>query len=92
MAVDYDLTFEWVVSESLPWWKFLVLVNPSLSSSDSDSQQESQQLKPEDCIVVRAVCSWKMKQWKIKLLPWDKVKVILNETDVTQWRIVYRLK
>lgn len=90
--MNYDLTFEWVVSESLPWGKFLVLVNPMIPSQDSDTVEQTQQVKSEDYIVVRAVCSWKMKQWKIKLLPWDRVKVILNETDVTQWRIVYRLK
>lgn len=39
---------------------------------------------------VRAKVAGKMKMYKIKLIPWDSVKVELSEYDPQQWRIVYR--
>jgi len=42
-------------------------------------------------MVVHAKPKWKLKQRKIKIIPWDKVQVQLNEIDPTKGYIVYRL-
>lgn len=40
--------------------------------------------------LVRCKKSWKMNQAHISLLPWDLVKVEVNQYDMNQWRIVFR--
>ena len=42
-------------------------------------------------MVVHAKPKGKLKQRKIKIIPWDKVQVQLNEIDPTKGYIVYRL-
>lgn len=39
---------------------------------------------------IRCKLSGKMKQRHISVIPWDRVKVEVNQYDMTQWRIVYR--
>ena len=39
---------------------------------------------------IRCKLSGKMKQKHISVIPWDWVKVEVNQYDMTQWRIVYR--
>jgi len=39
---------------------------------------------------VRCKLSWKMKQRHISVIPWDWVKLEINQYDMTQWRITYR--
>ncbi len=39
---------------------------------------------------IRCKLSWKMKQRHISVIPWDRVKVEVNQYDMTQWRITYR--
>ncbi len=39
---------------------------------------------------IRCKLSWKMKQRHISVIPWDWVKVEVNQYDMTQWRITYR--
>ena len=39
---------------------------------------------------IRCKLSGKMKQRHISVIPWDWVKVEVNQYDMTQWRIVYR--
>ena len=42
-------------------------------------------------MAVQAKPKGKLKQRKIKIIPWDKVQVQLNEIDPTKWYITYRL-
>lgn len=49
-------------------------------------------LKEIDDFSVRAKAAWKLKQFKIKIIPWDLVQLELSEYDPTIWRIVYRWK
>lgn len=42
-------------------------------------------------MAVQAKLKGKLKQRKIKIIPWDKVQVQLNEIDPTKWYIIYRL-
>ncbi len=46
-------------------------------------------LKDTD-MVIMCYKSWKMKQWHISIIMWDRVKVEVNQYDMTQWRISYR--
>lgn len=39
---------------------------------------------------VSAKAAGKMKLYRIKIIPWDKVQLELNEYDPTKWRIIYR--
>jgi len=39
---------------------------------------------------IRCKLSGKMKQRHISVIPGDRVKVEVNQYDMTQWRIVYR--
>jgi len=39
---------------------------------------------------VEAYAAWKMKKFRIKIIPWDLVTVELNTYEPTKWRIVYR--
>ena len=39
---------------------------------------------------IRCKLSGKMKQRHISVIPWDRVKVEVNQYDMTQWSIVYR--
>ncbi len=39
---------------------------------------------------VRCQRSGKMKQANISIIMWDRVKVEINQYDMTQWRIVFR--
>lgn len=41
-------------------------------------------------MVVEAYAAWKMKRFRIKIIPWDLVTVELNPYEPTKWRIVYR--
>jgi hypothetical protein len=34
----------------------------------------------------------KMKRFHINLLPWDWVDVVINQYDISKWRITYRHK
>ena len=74
------LEFEWSIVEKLPAWHYTVSVSMSSWVSNGDE------------LLVRCRPSGRMKMSNIKLLPWDSVKVVLNEYDLTQWRIVYRNK
>lgn len=40
--------------------------------------------------LIRCKKSWKMNQSHISIIPWDWVKVEVNQYDMSQWRIVYR--
>lgn len=46
-------------------------------------------LKDTDLIII-CYKSGKMKQSHISVIQWDRVKVEVNQYDMTQWRIVYR--
>lgn len=46
-------------------------------------------LKDTDLVII-CYKSWKMKQSHISVIEWDRVKVEVNQYDMTQWRIVYR--
>ena len=39
---------------------------------------------------IRCKLSGKMKQKHISVIPWDRVKVEVNQYDMTQGRVVYR--
>ncbi len=39
---------------------------------------------------IRCKLSWKMKQRHISVIPWDWVKLEVNQYDMTQWRVTYR--
>ncbi len=39
---------------------------------------------------VRCKKSWRMSQSNISIIPGDRVKVEINQYDMTQWRIVFR--
>ena len=40
--------------------------------------------------LIRCKKSWKMNQSHISIIPWDWVKVEVNQYDMSQGRIVYR--
>ena len=40
--------------------------------------------------VIRCKLSGKMKQRHISVIPWDRVRVEVNQYDMTWWRITYR--
>jgi translation initiation factor IF-1 len=40
--------------------------------------------------IIRCKKSGKMNQSHISIIPWDWVKVEVNQYDMSQWRIVYR--
>jgi translation initiation factor IF-1 len=46
-------------------------------------------LKDTDLIIV-CYKAGKMKQSHISVIEWDRVKIDVNQYDMTQWRIVYR--
>jgi len=46
-------------------------------------------LKDVDSLV-RCRKSGRMSQSKISIIPWDRVKLEINQYDMSQWRIVYR--
>ncbi len=41
-------------------------------------------------MIIMCYKSGKMKQWHISIIMWDRVKVEVNQYDMTQWRISYR--
>jgi len=41
-------------------------------------------------MAVEAYAAWKMKKFRIKIIPGDLVTVELNPYEPTKWRIVYR--
>ena len=46
-------------------------------------------LKDVDTLV-RCKKSWRMSQSNISIIPWDRVKLEINQYDMSQWRIVFR--
>lgn len=40
--------------------------------------------------LIRCKKSGKMNQAHISIIPWDRVKVEVNQYDMSQWRIVFR--
>lgn len=40
--------------------------------------------------LIRCKKSWRMNQAHISIIPWDWVKVEVNQYDMSQWRIVFR--
>jgi len=46
-------------------------------------------LKDTDLVIV-CYKAGKMKQSHISVIEWDRVKIDVNQYDMTQWRIVYR--
>ncbi len=40
--------------------------------------------------MVRCKKSWRMSQANISIIPGDRVKLEINQYDMTQWRIVFR--
>lgn len=51
-------------------------------------------VKPDndDGQMILAVVSGKMRRYFIKILPGDRVRVVLSPTDLTRGRIIYRYK
>lgn len=47
------------------------------------------QLKDVDTLV-RCKKSWRMSQSNISIITWDRVKLEINQYDMSQWRIVFR--
>ncbi len=46
-------------------------------------------LKEVDTLV-RCKKSWRMSQSNISIIPWDRVKLEINQYDMSQWRIIFR--
>lgn len=46
-------------------------------------------LKDVDTLV-RCKKSWRMSQSNISIIPWDRVKLEINQYDMSQWRIIFR--
>ncbi len=46
-------------------------------------------LKDTDLVII-CYKAGKMKQSHISVIEWDRVKIDVNQYDMTQWRIVYR--
>ena len=46
-------------------------------------------LKDVDTLV-RCKKSWRMSQSNISIITWDRVKLEINQYDMSQWRIVFR--
>lgn len=46
-------------------------------------------LKDVDTLV-RCKKSWRMSQSNISIIQWDRVKLEINQYDMSQWRIVFR--
>jgi len=49
---------------------------------------------PEDFwwSIIKGYLSWKMRNFNIRLIEWDTVKVELTPYDLTKWRITFRNK
>jgi translation initiation factor IF-1 len=46
-------------------------------------------LKDVDTLV-RCKKSWRMSQSNISIIIWDRVKLEINQYDMSQWRIIFR--
>ena len=46
-------------------------------------------LKDVDTLV-RCKKSWRMSQSNISIIQWDRVKLEINQYDMSQWRIIFR--
>ena len=76
MANSNSIEIEGVVVEALPNATFLVKVNIG------DGKEH----------IVRAMLSGKMKTRWIRVLPGDKVRLVVVPPDLTQGRITYRFR
>jgi len=49
---------------------------------------------PEDFwwSIIKGYLSWKMRNYNIRLIEWDSVRVELTPYDLTKWRITFRNK
>jgi len=42
--------------------------------------------------IINGYLSWKMRNFNIRLIEWDSVRVELTPYDLTKWRITFRNK
>ncbi len=76
MANNNSIELEGVVREALPNTMFRVAVN----------------ISPENEAILLATISGKMRTNYIKILPGDRVKVVVVPPDITKGRITYRYR